>query len=86
MNENNYIKVSDEVLNLINYENAYEILLVLNILKLAKPHKMIWGETSFLTTPLHLYQFISNLKGCNPAATAAFYTAIKFLYPSGALQ
>lgn len=51
MNENNYIKVSDEVLNLINYENAYEILLVLNILKLAKPHKMIWGETSFLTTP-----------------------------------
>ena len=43
MNENNYIKVSDEVLNLINYENAYEILLVLNILKLAKPHKMIWG-------------------------------------------
>ena len=51
MNENNYIKVSDEVLNLINYENAYEILLVLNILKLAKPRKMIWGEASALTTP-----------------------------------
>lgn len=47
----NFIKLSDSILNQIDYEDNYEFLILLNICKHLNAIYTAWGEKSFSTTP-----------------------------------
>lgn len=60
--KSNFIKISDSLLEKINYEDSYELIWILNILKIGKAYYTTWGDTKFLTTPAILINAIKNVE------------------------
>lgn len=57
--KSNFIKITDSMLNQIDYDDNYEIIMLLNICKHLNANYLAWGEKSFFTSPTILLSEIA---------------------------
>lgn len=84
--KSNFIKISDSLLENINYEDGYELIWILNILKVGKAYYTTWGDTKFLTTPATLINAIKIVEIPTRKIQQSLLTALEQLNEKGIIS